>query len=782
MCLLMNTCGLMLLAYRAESQYISHRGNYIDYNRDDLHMRNFGIINPFSNSDRIRFDSSPELPKRYFDSLAGQSLERQRLQVAKWTDGGRCTRILLDMRNGWCFVPSVLKRNFLDCIICQAAVISVVTEEFGMNLSAKKHLDLCLAEERDFSVGKSHCQLASLYPDFDSLQCDITELRFYIKWNRAVEAAPILEKLVKMSSDEVWTLIHQLFLKASASENSTEKVLFTEISNDAFELIIGGLTKRFDNDDLLKTKLLLFCLCNADESKFNKLLNRAVTFITERASSDNELKSGVGKYHVYLAMFVAPVLLKLNFTNITVGRALSIVVTVLHVGIAWQEHSDAWTDLLRAVSENCAAEAQHFSQDSFKIAAALFDKCVVLYDLGTPINLSSNMSGCSVLLSVVDKACGLKNEARKTAFPFFMWYAYKQWKANIDEDEVLAWIPEDNWAMDVDKLLNSNAECLTPSKKAKLKERKEELAPFQTEYLLSSRRELCEAYELCCAAICAYMTSISMDIVAENLYFASFCSRIQQLIIESLLFKCKINELIAYIGDQLGSNDPWTKMVLHFQLACAYCLDRSWPDACENVIHVLNIAKQNGIRSPISNMCLPDSCAKNSNAQPTFITIKRERLERIAYDIAYHILFRVYTSTAMGHDNDQLLGALLILSQIDFATKGYRCFNRIMRHVEAKGSLRSAGLVKHISNIAILEELSRIQDYCSEYVSIQIAVPQVQRRIGQSTRHSVRGTKDGQKQSIEEQTKKCREDPHVTVSTYFVENKEAILKMLGAKF
>lgn len=38
----------------------------------------------------------------------------------------------------------------------------------------------------------------------------------------------------------------------------------------------------------------------------------------------------------------------------------------------------------------------------------------------------------------------------------------------------------------------------------------------------------------------------------------------------------------------------------------------------------------------------------------------------------------------MGHDNDQLLGALLILTQIDFATKGYRCFNRIMRHVEAK--------------------------------------------------------------------------------------------------
>lgn len=46
--------------------------------------------------------------------------------------------------------------------------------------------------------------------------------------------------------------------------------------------------------------------------------------------------------------------------------------------------------------------------------------------------------------------------------------------------------------------------------------------------------------------------------------------------------------------------------------------------------------------------------------------------------------FQVYTSTAMDHDNDQLLGALLVLSQIDFPTTGYRCFNRIMRHVEAK--------------------------------------------------------------------------------------------------
>ncbi|VDO32792.1 unnamed protein product, partial [Onchocerca flexuosa] len=358
-----------------------------------------------------------------------------------------------------------------------------------MELSAKEHLERCLTEEHDYAIGKAHCRLASLYPDFDLLLCDvrkilsktpfvnmqekknrfisgsqnesvskkdqeetcslmlldqleyckimwnqITELRFYMKWSRAIEAVPVLERLVKTHpSDEAWTLIHQLFLRASSSENSTEKVLFTEISNDAFEFIIGGLTKRFDNDDLLKTKLLLFCLRNADENKFNKLLNRAVTFITERASNDKELKSGIGKYHVYLAVFVAPALLKLNFTNIAVSRALSIVITVLHVGIAWPEHNGAWTNLLRAVSENYAADAHYFSQESFKIGAALFDKCVILYDLGAPVNLSSNVSGCSVLSGLMDKTYCLKSEARKIVFPFFMWYAYKQWKANISE-------------------------------------------------------------------------------------------------------------------------------------------------------------------------------------------------------------------------------------------------------------------------------------------------------------------------------------------------------------
>ncbi|VDO32790.1 unnamed protein product [Onchocerca flexuosa] len=78
-CLLMVTWGMILLVYRTESQYISRRGFYVDYNRGDLYMRNFGVINPFSDADsrRIRFDSSRELPKRYFDALAGQSLGKR---------------------------------------------------------------------------------------------------------------------------------------------------------------------------------------------------------------------------------------------------------------------------------------------------------------------------------------------------------------------------------------------------------------------------------------------------------------------------------------------------------------------------------------------------------------------------------------------------------------------------------------------------------------------------------------------------------------------------------
>lgn len=43
--------------------------------------------------------------------------------------------------------------------------------------------------------------------------------------------------------------------------------------------------------------------------------------------------------------------------------------------------------------------------------------------------------------------------------------------------------------------------------------------------------------------------------------------------------------------------------------------------------------------------------------------------------------------------------------------------------------MKSAGLIKHITNIAIVEELYRIHVHCAEYVSIQVAPPQVQRSL-----------------------------------------------------
>uniref|UniRef100_A0A0M3IUQ9 WASH complex subunit strumpellin n=1 Tax=Ascaris lumbricoides TaxID=6252 RepID=A0A0M3IUQ9_ASCLU len=145
-------------------------------------------------------------------------------------------------------------------------------------------------------------------------------------------------------------------------------------------------------------------------------------------------------------------------------------------------------------------------------------------------------------------------------------------------------------------------------------------------------------------------------------------------------------------------------------------------------------------------------------------------MESLVYDILHHIFFKVYTSTTVDHENDHLLGALLVLSQIKFAEKGFRSFNRIMRHIEAKGSLNYPGLVTHITNMAILEEISRVHEYCTEYVNIQVALPQVHR-----------GTKDGQRQALEEQMKKWRNDPIETVAGYFTDENENILKMLESR-
>lgn len=41
------------------------------------------------------------------------------------------------------------------------------------NYSAKYHLELCMKEDLDYSVGKSHLRLASLYNDYEQLSADV---------------------------------------------------------------------------------------------------------------------------------------------------------------------------------------------------------------------------------------------------------------------------------------------------------------------------------------------------------------------------------------------------------------------------------------------------------------------------------------------------------------------------------------------------------------------------------------------------------------------------------
>ncbi|VDN33760.1 unnamed protein product [Gongylonema pulchrum] len=177
------------------------------------------------------------------------------------------------------------------------------------------------------------------------------------------------------------------------------------------------------------------------------------------------------------------------------------------------------------------------------------------------------------------------------------------------------------------------------------------------------------------------MKSVFVNEVTENLYFASFYVDVHQFITDSLLFKCKIGEASLYIDDRL-ENAEASKETLLLQGACASCIDRKWSDASEYIIALLTLLSETG---KLVEMERRKKSPENDNLpRPTFALIKRDEVRRIVFDITYHILFRIYTSTTTDHDNDQLLGALLVLSQIDFATKGHRCFNRIMRHVEAK--------------------------------------------------------------------------------------------------
>ncbi|VDK67936.1 unnamed protein product [Anisakis simplex] len=194
-------------------------------------------------------------------------------------------------------------------------------------MNAKYHLERCLREEHDYSVGKAHCRLATLYKDYDPHLRDgggnfdrnipkliiyfselfqITELQFQVKWRRSHEAIPVLERLVKShsTSDQAWSVIHQMFMTAASQSTSVERDVFMELSTDILEAILSGLSKRFDSNDALKTRLLLFAVQTSAEEKHTKIMVRAITYFTDKVNSDKDtIAHGIGKYHIYIGDF-----------------------------------------------------------------------------------------------------------------------------------------------------------------------------------------------------------------------------------------------------------------------------------------------------------------------------------------------------------------------------------------------------------------------------------------------------------------------------------------------
>ncbi|KHN83493.1 hypothetical protein Tcan_04687 [Toxocara canis] len=702
-------------------------------------------------------------------------------------------------------------------------------------MNAKYHLERCLKEERDYSIGKAHCRLASLYKDYDPQLRDITELQFQVKWKRCNEAVPVLERIVKSHpSDEAWAIIHKMFMTATSQSTSVERDIFLEVSTDILESILSGLSKRFDSNDSLKTKLLLFAVQASTEEKHAKLVIRAITYLSDKVNADSGIVSGVGKYHIYIAIIVAPTLLKRNLTHVPLTRMLNIMMTTIHVALVWTFNRQQLEDLLKEASPSYANAADNFTANSWDIISALIDKSIQAYDLGPALNVQAHSSESAAVLKCIDKAMAAKAELKKILMAFFVWRAYSLWRRLIAEDELLAWQPVSNWSTDVDKIIDDKAELSTdkgtPSKKSRSsRERRDKVVLSSTTKIANSiNKEICDAYELCSAAVCSFTGSASVSECEENLRLANFFPDVQQFISESLLFKCKLDEAISHFNERLDRDDKDAPQmdVLSVQLACANALARNWSDACECLFGVMlsvskykrrldrddkdapqmdvlsvQLACANALARNWSDACeclfgvmlsvskykredqteSDDDKPSMSTNQSNFLIIKRCDMEDLIYDILHHIFFKIYTSTAVDHENDQLLGTLLVLSQYKFSEKGFQSFNRIMRHIEAKGSLNYPGLVTHITNMAILEEISRVQEYCTEYVTIQVALPQVHRRIGQSTRHSVRGTKDGQRQSLEEQMKKWRNNPIETVSGYFLDEKENILKLLESR-
>ncbi|MFH4976748.1 hypothetical protein AB6A40_003457 [Gnathostoma spinigerum] len=667
-----------------------------------------------------------------------------------------------------------------------------MTYAFVKDLNAKGHLELCLKENKDYSIGKSHYRLASLYDDFDATQRDLAELQFQLKWRRPQDAHAPLERLVRsQGSSDTWSIIREIFLTAYTQSTSAEYELFSHISADVMENIIGGISSHHLDDDVLKLRLLLFAMKISSDEKYDKLVNRTVTFLSERACIDKDLTNGIGRYHVLLAIAACPVLIQRNFAGIPIARAVSVVQSNIHVAVAWPQSAEKWIGYLRTISSEYALAAESYMSGRWTASFSLLDKFRLVYEQGTDFGLRSDSRSCASLRTCIDKSLLLKSEAKKLCFLIFIWYPFSIWRAEINDDRLLAWIPENSWARGVDKILDDNSvetESYPSLKKRRINRERRDvfITPSTAAFNDPTMSEIAEAYELCSDVITLYGASISVAESCETLKFVSFFPESQRFISESLIYKCKRDEAIAHLNERLEKT-PETDdsfFVLLFHLACANALERNWAESLENILEVISQEhSRESFQERRKLSCVTkESASRNvSQCRSEFRIVERSSIEWLMFDVLYHILFKVYTSTNVDHENDHLLGALMVVSQIEFANRGHLAFNRIMRHIEAKGSFLCPGLIKYITNAAILEELARVQEFCSEYVSIQIGSSQIQRRIGQSTRHSVRGTKDEQKQAIEEQMKRWRESPVKPLLEFFSENKEQLLKILGSR-
>uniref|UniRef100_A0A0M3I7Q9 DUF3453 domain-containing protein n=1 Tax=Ascaris lumbricoides TaxID=6252 RepID=A0A0M3I7Q9_ASCLU len=372
-------------------------------------------------------------------------------------------------------------------------------------MNAKYHLERCLKEERDYSIGKAHCRLASLYKDFD----------------------PQLRDALLIVLD-----------------------VFMEISTDILESILSGLSKRFDPNDCLKTKVLLFAVQTSTEEKHAKLVVRAVTYLCDKINTSDAIVNGVGKYHVYIAVIVAPTLLKRNLSHIPLSYTLTIITTTIHVALVWATNRQQWEQVL---------------------------------------------NDCAEMLKCIEKATTAKSELKKTLLEFFIWRAYSIWRKLIAEDELLAWQPANNWSTDVDKIIDDKFEVInergSPAKKSRSsRERRDTVVtPVVANMIESSRKQVCDAYELCCAAMCAFGGTMNVVEPEGAFRLARFFPDVQQLISESYLFKCKLEEAIAHLNERLERSDkrPSDADVLYLQLACVNAIAKNWSDTYECVFSIL---------------------------------------------------------------------------------------------------------------------------------------------------------------------------------------------------